>query len=146
DPKDVRLAPLRGHESLQGRYRLEKELGRGGFGLVFLGHDQRLARPVAVKVMLPARRAMTPSEKDQLSAMFADEARLGANLLNPAIATVFDYGFHGDLPYTVFEYVPGETLRELLNRRGRIPLDEVLLFLGPVAQALDAAHARRVVH
>ncbi len=146
DPRDSRLTTFAPGMVLQDRYRLDSELGRGGFGLVFLGHDRRLDRPVAIKVMLPGRRMATPEQQAELAAMFAEEARLGANLLNPAIATVFDYGFHGSLPYTVFEYVPGETLRELLFRRTRLPLDEVLLFLGPVAQALDVAHARRVVH
>jgi serine/threonine-protein kinase len=146
DRNDVRLMPLKGRTALQGRYFLESELGRGGFGIVYLGRDGRLDRPVAVKVMLPARPAMTASERQKLTAMFADEARLGANLINPAIATVFDYGFHEQLPYTVFEYVPGETLRDLLARRSVLPLEEVFLFLGPVAQALDVAHARRVVH
>jgi serine/threonine-protein kinase len=143
---DARLAPFAPGMELQGRYRLESELGRGGFGLVFLGRDMRLDRPVAIKVMLPARPTTMPSQREQLAAMFADEARLGANLLNPAIATVFDYGFHGDLPYTVFEYVPGETLRDLLKRRVRLPLDEFRLIIGPLAQALDFAHSRRVVH
>lgn len=143
---DGRLDSFRPGMELQGRYRLESELGRGGFGIVFRGLDLRLERFVAVKVMLPGRGADTPERRAALEAMFADEARLGANLVSPAIATVFDYGFHGPLPYTVFEYVPGETLRDLLRRRGRMPLDEVTLVLGPVAQALDLAHARRVVH
>ena len=59
---------------------------------------------------------------------------------------MYDYGFHDDKPFTVFEYLPGETLRELLRRRGRLPLEEVRLIVGPLAQALDFAHARRVVH
>ena len=75
-----------------------------------------------------------------------EEARLGASLTHPAIATVFDYGFHHDNPFTVFEYIEGETLRELIERRGRLPLDEVRLIVGPLAQALDFAHARRIVH
>ena len=77
---------------------------------------------------------------------FADEARLGASLTHPAIATVFDFGFHHDNPFTVFEFIEGETLRELLERRGKLPLDEVRLIIGPIAQALDFAHARRIVH
>ena len=77
---------------------------------------------------------------------FAEEARLGASLTHPAIATVFDFGFHHENPFTVFEFIEGETLRELIERRGRLPLDEVRLIIGPIAQALDFAHARRIVH
>ena len=75
----------------------------------------------------------------RLKSSFAEEARLGASLTHPAIATVFDYGFQHDNPFTVFEYIDGETLRELIERRGRLPLDEVRLIVGPLAQALDFA-------
>ena len=82
----------------------------------------------------------------RLRSSFAEEARLGASLTHPAIATVFDYGFHHDNPFTVFEYIEGEPLRDLIERRGRLPLDEVRLIVGPLAQALDFAHSRRIVH
>jgi eukaryotic-like serine/threonine-protein kinase len=133
---------------LQDRYRLNKELGRGGMGVVYLGRDQRLDRSVAVKVILSqGLSASTSATMDsQAKSSFADEARLGASLTHPAIATVFDFGFQNDNPFTVFEYIEGETLRELIERRGRLPLDEVRLIVGPLAQALDFAHARRIVH
>jgi tRNA A-37 threonylcarbamoyl transferase component Bud32 len=132
---------------LRGRYRLSRELGRGVMGIVFLGVDEVLDRSVAVKAMLPPRRQRTREEQEAMERIFADEAKLGANLSEHAnIATVFDYGFHEGLPYTVFEYVEGESVRQLLKRKGRLPLDDVLLFLEPVAKALDFAHGRRVVH
>ena len=133
---------------VQDRYRIDAELGRGGMGVVWLGRDLRLDRPVAIKASL--LQAQTCDRDDtQLAALrsaFADEARLGANLTHPAIATVYDYGFHGDKPFTVFEYLPGECLSDLLRRRTRLPMEEVRLIIGPLAQALDFAHARRVVH
>ena len=133
---------------LQNRYRLIKELGRGGMGVVYLGRDQRLDRSVAVKVILSQGSSASASATmdSQAKTSFADEARLGASLTHPAIAIVFDFGFHNDNPFTVFEYIEGETLRELIERRGRLPLDEVRLIVGPLAQALDFAHARRIVH
>jgi serine/threonine protein kinase len=133
---------------LQDRYRLIKELGRGGMGVVYLGRDQRLDRSIAVKVILAHDGGSTASATmdSRLQSSFADEARLGASLTHPAIATVFDYGFQHDKPFTVFEYIEGETLRELIERRGRLPLDEVRLIIGPLAQALDFAHERRIVH
>jgi tRNA A-37 threonylcarbamoyl transferase component Bud32 len=130
---------------LQNRYRLDEELGRGGFGVVFLAQDLRLGRAVAVKVIRPDRSSRRAVDQAELEALFEEEARLGASLGHPSIATVHDYGFHEQRPYMVFEYVPGESLRERLER-GRIPLDEVLRFLAPVAEALDYAHGRRVVH
>ncbi|MFO0960331.1 MAG: serine/threonine-protein kinase, partial [Isosphaeraceae bacterium] len=144
---DGRLSPFAAGAVLQDRYELVRELGRGGMGLVFLGTDRRLGRSVAIKVMLPGRRERSAEEQGLMERLFTAEARLGASLNHPAIAAVYDFGLHAGRPYTVFEYVPGMSLREFLERRGgRLPLDEVLLFLAPIAQALDFAHARRVVH
>jgi serine/threonine protein kinase len=133
---------------LQERYRLVRELGRGGMGIVFLGRDLRLDRNVALKVILGtgSSASVSATMDSRLRSSFAEEARLGASLTHPAIATVFDYGFHHDNPFTVFEYIEGQTLRDLIERRGRLPLDEVRLIVGPLAQALDFAHGRRIVH
>jgi serine/threonine protein kinase len=134
---------------LQGRYILERELGRGAMGLVFLGRDNRPDRPVAVKVILPGDSgggARGPATEKQLQDRFLQEAKIGANLTHPAIATVHDFGYHGEAPFTIFEYVAGPTLQEVLRHRGRIPLEEVRLIIGPLAQALDFAHSRFVVH
>ncbi len=114
-------------------------------GLVYLGKDRRLERPVAVKIILPQGSADERKEA-VLRESFADEARIGASLTHPAIATVFDYGFHDGSPFTVFEFIPGETLRDLMTRRKRLELDEVRLIVSALAQALDFAHSRHVVH
>jgi serine/threonine-protein kinase len=131
---------------LEDRYTLVNELGHGGMGRVYMGHDRRLGdRPVAVKVILPDNRRGMITEA-QMRCNFEDEARIGANLVHSMIATVYDYGVHEGVPFTVFEYIPGETLRDLLCRRGRLPLEEVKLIIAPIAQALDFAHSRHVVH
>jgi serine/threonine-protein kinase len=133
---------------LKDRYVVERELGKGGMGLVYLGRDRVLQRPVAVKVIRPLDpelRNRTVCEAG-LRESFVEEARLGANLTHPALATVFDFGFHEGEPFTVFEYIPGKTLRDVLRQRGRLPLEEAQLILGPLAQALDFAHSRQVVH
>src|SRR5262249_50629946 len=93
-----------GHEQLQAafapasvlheRYVLEGELGRGGMGQVYLARDSRLDRPVALKVIRQDCLPGGPVQPDRAQAAFAEEARLGANLTHPAIATVFDFGFH----------------------------------------------------
>jgi prepilin-type processing-associated H-X9-DG protein len=128
---------------LQGRYELDRELGRGGMGVVYLGRDVRLNRPVAIKAILSETSGGVDEGQRQA---FAEEARLGANLTHPAIATVYDYGFHDGSPFAVFEFIPGMTLRDVLYRRGKLPLDEVRLIVGSLAQALDFAHDRHVVH
>jgi len=128
--------------SVQDRYTLEGELGRGGMGHVYLARDMRLNRRVAIKVVVDP----TGEGRDVLEDAWAEEARLGAVLDHPAIATVFDFGFHEGKPFAVFEYVDGETLRDVLRRRRRIPLDEVRQIIGSLAEALDFAHGRGIVH
>jgi serine/threonine protein kinase len=134
---------------LQQRYVLERELGRGAMGQVFLARDIRLTRSVAIKVILVSRGGQAnsdSSEAEELRRAFEQEAQLGANLNHPAIATVYDYGFHQGNPFTVFEYIEGETLQQWLRRRKRIPLDEVRLIVAPLAQGLDYAHSHHIVH
>jgi serine/threonine-protein kinase len=161
--EDGRIEPLLGranHEQLeesfrpaeliQDRFRIERELGRGGMGQVYLARDLRLDRPVAIKVSLLLEQVRGPELNRQkiegLRRSFAEEARLGANLTHPAIATVYDYGFHDGKPFTVFEYLNGQTLGQLRRTRERLTLEEVRLIIGPLAQALDFAHGRHVVH
>jgi serine/threonine protein kinase len=134
---------------LQGRYVLERELGRGGMGMVFLGRDHRLDRHVAIKAILPGDSgglARGPATAKRFHDRFVEEAKIGASLTHPAIATVHDFGYHGEVPFTVFEYFAGPTLYDVIKLRKRIPLEEVRLIIGPLAQALDFAHSRFVVH
>lgn len=123
------------------RYYLKRTLGSGAMGKVFLAQDLRLDRPVALKVVSHVRRNVT-----DLEAALEREAKLGARLTHKGIAAVYDYGFHDNKSYTIFEYVEGKTLRELLRDRGRIPLEETLDIVRDLAVALDFAHAKRVIH
>jgi tRNA A-37 threonylcarbamoyl transferase component Bud32 len=134
--------------SLKNRYVLEKVLGSGGMGEVYLGRDTVLDRCIAVKVIRPRDPGLRNRSlhETSLREAFIEEARIGANLTHPAIATVFDFGFHDGEPFIVFEYIAGEPLREVIRRRSRLPLEEVRLILGPLAQALDFAHSHHVVH
>ena len=101
-------------------------------GRVFLGEDQRLDRPVAIKVV--CHNVQIDLDLEEL---LEREAKLGANLNHRGIAQVFDFGFHLDKSFTVFEYVEGETLRNLIEVRTRIPLDETVQIIGELAAALD---------
>jgi len=142
---DIVESQLKGHFEIgltgAGRYLLTKVLGSGSMGCVFLAKDLHLDRPVALKVVSHHR-----SQIVNLDATLEREARLGANLSHAGIATVYDFGFNEDKSFTVFEFVEGETLRKLLRRRNKIPLEESLNIVSDLASALDYAHAGGVIH
>jgi hypothetical protein len=123
------------------RFLLTKKLGHGSMGRVFLAKDLHLDRAVAVKVLLHP-----PRGRGYLEDMLRREAKLGANLNHQHIAAVYDYGLHENKSYTIFEYVEGQTLRQLLQARGRLHVDETLKIVSQLASALDFAHAHGVIH
>ncbi|NBD11693.1 protein kinase [Corallococcus sp. c25j21] len=127
-------------EVLAGRYRLERELGRGGMATVFLATDLRLSRPVAVKRMHPGGGAGRAER-------FRREAELAASLHHPNVLGVHDYGEDGDQgPFLVCEWVRGEDLRALAARLAPVPPEAVMVLGWELARALAAAHARGIVH
>ena len=126
---------------LSGRYRLESKLGSGGMSTVFLARDETLERWVAVKVM---HREIS-DQPDQIE-RFRREARAVAQLSHPNVVAVIDAGEDGGYPYIVFEYVEGETLKQRIDRLGRLPVDEAVAYAIEIGRGLAAAHARRLVH
>jgi Tol biopolymer transport system component/predicted Ser/Thr protein kinase len=123
-----------------GPYPIERELGRGGMGVVYLGEDPRLKRPVAIKV-LPDAFALDP---DRL-ARFEREARLLAALTHPNIAGIYGLEEDQGRRFLVLEYVEGETLAQ--HQRGRgLSLEETLDVCRQIAAALEAAHEAGIVH
>ena len=126
---------------LDGRYRLESKLGSGGMSTVYLARDETLERWVAIKVM---HREIS-DQPDQIE-RFRREARAVAQLSHPNVVAVIDAGEDGGHPYIVFEYIEGETLKDRIERLGRLPLDEAAAYAIEVGRGLAAAHARRLVH
>ena len=126
---------------LSGRYRLESKLGSGGMSTVYLARDETLQRWVAVKVM---HREMS-DQPDQLE-RFRREARAVAQLSHPNVVAVIDAGEDGGHPYIVFEYVEGETLKQRIDRLGRLPVVEAAAYGIEVGRGLAAAHAHRLIH
>jgi eukaryotic-like serine/threonine-protein kinase len=125
---------------LPDRYRIDRELGRGGMATVYLTHDLKHDRPVALKVLHPHIAAMLGSER------FLREIKLAARLQHPHILPVFDSGeAEGRLWYTM-PFVAGESLRNLLNREGGLSLEVTLRIASQVADALDHAHRHQIVH
>ena len=129
---------------LDGRYRLDHQLARGGFARVFLGSDLRLGRYVAVKVLSP-ELLDAPVDQD-FRARFATEAAVVARLDHPNILGVHDYGEAEDTLYLVMPYVAGGTLEDRLRGTPGLPLDLAGRYLRQAALALDYAHGHRVVH
>jgi serine/threonine-protein kinase len=126
---------------LGDRYEIERELAHGGMGDVYLARDNVLARRVAVKILHPDS-ATDPANIER----FRREAQSAAGLAHPNIVKVYDWGQDGDTFYLVMEYVPGETLRELLDRYGRLPVNEAARLAAEIAAALDYADEHGVVH
>src|ERR671919_177242 len=126
---------------LNGRYRLEAQIGAGGMSTVYRAFDAVLERRVAIKLM--HREIATDS--DQLE-RFRREARAVAQLSHPHIVGVIDAGEYEGRPYIVFEYVEGETLKERIRRMGRLPMDEAIAYAIEIARALGCAHSHHIVH
>jgi eukaryotic-like serine/threonine-protein kinase len=126
---------------LSGRYRLESKLGSGGMSTVYLARDETLERWVAAKVL---HREIS-DQPDQLE-RFRREARAVAQVSHPNVVAVIDAGEDAGRPYIVFEYVDGETLKQRIDRVGRLPLDEAAAYAIEVGRGLGAAHQRRLVH
>jgi eukaryotic-like serine/threonine-protein kinase len=126
---------------LSGRYRLESKLGSGGMSTVYLASDETLERQVAVKVL----HAEISDQPDQIE-RFRREARAVAQLSHPNVVSVIDAGQDAGHPYIVFEYIEGETLKQRIERIGRLPLDESAAYAIEVGRGLAAAHARHLVH
>src|SRR5436189_281092 len=126
---------------LAGRYRLESKLGSGGMSTVYLARDETLERWVAIKLL---HREIS-DQPDQLE-RFRREARAVAQLSNPNVVAVIDAGEDGGFPYIVLEFVEGETLKQRIDRLGRLPVDEAAAYAIEIGRGLAAAHARRLVH
>jgi serine/threonine-protein kinase len=123
-----------------GPYQVQKEIGRGGMGTVYLGYHAGLDRMVAVKVM------NSLSWDASSAARFQREARTIGRLRHPNIVSVFDFGEHEGVPYMIVEYVPGGNLDEAVLPGETLPAEQVVLLLRGVAAALDYAHGMGVVH
>ncbi|HJX86182.1 MAG TPA: serine/threonine-protein kinase, partial [Gemmatimonadales bacterium] len=126
--------------ALADRYRIERELGRGGMATVYLAHDLKHDRSVALKVLHPELAAVLGSER------FQREIRFAARLQHPHILSVYDSGESGSRLWFTMPYVEGGSLRDRLRRSGALPLDDALRVAREAAEALGYAHEHGVVH
>ena len=126
--------------ALEGRYKVESELGQGGMATVYLADDLRHERKVAIKVLKPELAAVVGAER------FLAEIKTTANLQHPHILPLFDSGEADTFLFYVMPFVEGETLRDKLDREKQLPVDEALGIATAIANALQTAHEAGVIH
>lgn len=124
-----------------GGHRIVRLLGSGGMGRVWLAHDDRLDRDVAIKVMLPSK-AIEPTSRER----FLRESRAVARIDHPHVVTIHHVGEEGGLPYLVMPFLEGRSLADHLRHEGRLPIAEALRIAQEIAAGLGAAHGHNLVH
>ena len=139
-PVPVANVPAQLAAALSDRYRLERELGRGGMATVYLAEDLKHHRKVAVKVLHPELTAVLGAER------FLREIEIAARLDHPHILPLYDSGEAAGFLFYVMPYVEGESLRDRLEREKQLPLEDALQIAREVADALAYAHRQDIVH
>ena len=128
-----------------GRYQVEKELGKGAMGVVYLGRDPKINRVVAIKTMALAQE-FDADELEDVKARFFREAETAGRLNHPHIVTIFDAGEEHDLAYISMEFLKGKDLVAYTKPDNLMPIDKVMSVVARVAEALSYAHTQNVVH
>lgn len=142
-PENPNAAELQTGEIFEGKYRIIRELGRGGFGMVYLAYQEMMDRHVALKVLRPGISITAPSAKER----FLREVRIISKLKHPNTVTIHDFGetLEGGL-YMTLEFVEGETLKQILRRDGPIISVRAADVARQIARSLSEAHRHGVVH
>jgi serine/threonine protein kinase len=141
----------------QGKYRIKRILGEGGFGITYSGVDMVSSREIAIKELLPERSSrkgntfiwtssVTPRQKQELLEKFKIEAEYLSNCKHPNIVQVYDWFEENDTAYIVMEFAKGEPLSSILKREKTIPEARVKLYLLQLASALKSVHANSLLH
>ena len=127
-----------------GRYELRREIGRGAMGIVYLAHDPKIVRDVAVKTI--NLKQFSGREADAIKTRFFREAEAAGRLNHPNIVTVFDIGDEQSLAFIAMDYVPGKPLSEYTDAGKMLDCDTVYRLIGQAAQAIDYAHKQGIIH
>jgi len=128
-----------------GRYQIDKEIGSGSMGRVYLGHDPKISRTVAIKT-LTLSDEFESDQLDEVKKRFIREAEAAGRLNHPNIVTIYDIGEDQDLSYIAMDYLKGKDLKAYSKEGELLPVNKVLNITMQVANALDYAHAQHVVH
>ncbi len=124
-----------------GKYEIRSELGRGAMGIVYLGYDPVIERPVAIKTM-----NAEAFEEEEQKQRFLREARSAGAMQHPNIVTIYEMGMEGDTPYIAMEYVEGQDLTQLIKKGKPESLKEKLSIMAQLCDALHFAHTKEVIH
>lgn len=128
-----------------GRYQIERPLGKGTMGVVYLGKDPKIGRQIALKTMTLSQEFDGVELKDARDRFFS-EAKAAGRLQHPGIVTIFDVGEEGDLAFIAMEYVTGQDLRLFCKPSQLMPVPQVVSIVERIARALDYAHRQQVIH
>lgn len=128
-----------------GRYQVDREIGRGAMGMVYLGRDPRIGRTVAIKTMALSQE-FDEEQLADVKARFYREAETAGRLNHPNIVTVYDVGEEQDLSYIAMDYLHGKPLSAWCRPENLLPAEKVFDIIIKVAEALDYAHQQQVVH
>lgn len=128
-----------------GRYEILEEIGRGAMGLVYLAHDPKIDRKVAIKT-IQVSSALPPDEAEEMRKRFAREAQAAGRLQHPGIVTIFDVGEHEGGSFIAMEYIEGETLEKHTKKGSLLQAASALDLIAQACDALDYAHQNNVVH
>ncbi|OIJ17786.1 hypothetical protein BKP45_19680 [Anaerobacillus alkalidiazotrophicus] len=126
---------------INDRYQILETIGGGGMANVYKAHDVILNRVVAVKVLRPQF-----SDDDEFIRRFRREAQAATSLSHPNVVNIYDVGEEDDLYYIVMEYVEGLTLKQLIQQRGALPIEEIVDIMLQISSAISHAHANHIVH
>jgi eukaryotic-like serine/threonine-protein kinase len=128
-----------------GRYEIERELGKGAMGAVYLGRDPKISRVVAIKTMALSQE-FEADELDEVKERFFREAETAGRLTHPSIVTIYDAGDEHDLAYIAMEFLKGTDLTKHIKKGNLLPLSKVITLIKRAAEGLDYAHSQNVVH
>ena len=128
-----------------GRYMIDREIGRGAMGMVYLGRDEKIGRTVAIKTMLLSAD-IEDGLRDEVRTRFFREAEAAGRLNHPNIVTVYDVGEEQDLAYIAMDYLKGKDLTAYTSNKTLLPVSQVFSVISSIAMALDYAHRQHVVH
>jgi serine/threonine-protein kinase len=128
-----------------GRYEIERELGKGAMGAVYLGKDPKISRTVAIKTMALSQE-FEDDELEEVKERFFREAETAGRLTHPNIVTIFDAGDEHDLAYIAMEFLKGDDLSKYVKKDSLLPMKQVLSLIQRSADGIDYAHQHNVVH
>ncbi len=139
------LKDLKSQDIIMEKYQIVREVGRGGMGIVYLSNDLRLEREVALKELV-ITRSITGDDRQEIIERFKREAQTAAKLSHPNIITIFDVCEYQERYFIAMEYLPGDTLKDVLASKKSFKMEDILEILIQTSNGLDHAHSKGIVH